>query len=336
MEKLEERYRFLKEKKNLLTKLDEMIPWDVLTSELKMIERQPRKSNAGRKRYALKLMLKILILQSLYNLSDDELEYQINDRLSFMKFLGLEISDKIPDSKTIWNFREEIKSYGLEKKLFDKFGDYLGNCGYQAKEGQILDATMVPVPKQRNTRDENKLIKEGKTPEEWQENSYKLRQKDTEARWTKKGNISYYGYKNHVNTDKEFKLIRRYTVTEASVHDSQVIGKLLDDNNESDTVWADSAYWAEYIIQVLTWLGFDPKIHERAFKNKPLSEEQKSNNKEKSKIRARVEHIFGCIVMSMGGKFIRSIGIERAKVNIGLKNLTYNLNRYVFLESSQA
>ena len=152
----------------------------------------------------------------------------------------------------------------------------------------------------------------------------------------KKGQISYYGYKNHVNTDKKFKFIRKYTVTDASVHDSQVIGKLLDDDNENEKIWADSAYWAEYFIEVLTWLGFTPEINEKAFKNKPLSEEQKSNNKEKSKIRARIEHIFGHIVMSMGGKIIRSIGIERAKVNIGLKNLTYNLTRYVFLESSQA
>lgn len=336
MENIEERHKLLEEKKNLLKKLNEMIPWDILVLELKVIEEKPRKSNAGRKRYSLKLMLKILVLQSLYNLSDDELEYQINDRLSFMKFLDLELGDKIPDSKTIWNFREEIKRHELERKLFNNFSNYLSECGYQAKEGQILDATLVPVPKQRNTREENELIKQGKTPEEWKEKNHKLRQKDTEARWTKKGNISFYGYKNHVNTDKKFKFIRKYTVTDASVHDSQVIGKLLDDDNEKDILWADSAYWAEYFIEVLTWLGFSPEINEKAFKNKPLSEEQKSNNKEKSKIRARVEHIFGHIVMSMGGKNIRSIGIERAKVNIGLKNLTYNLTRYIFLESSQA
>ena len=130
-----------------LPKLDKMIPWDLLIFKLNLIHEKPRKSNAGRKPYNLKLMLKILILQSLYNLSDDELEYQINDRLSFMKFSGLDIKDKVPDAKTIWKFREDMKNHGLERILFDTFGDYLDQGGYQAQKGQILDATLVPVPK---------------------------------------------------------------------------------------------------------------------------------------------------------------------------------------------
>ena len=112
-----------------------------------------------------------------------------------------------------------------------------------------------------------------------------------------------------------------------------MIGNLLDGENKGDDIWADSAYFAEKINTILTLMGFDVKIHERAFKNKPLTEEQKANNTEKSKIRARVEHVFGCWVMSMGGKLLRSIGIERAKTNLGLKNLVYNLRRFVCLES---
>ena len=335
MLELEKRYQKLEEKKSTLVILNEMIPWDIFISILEVINVKPRKSNAGRKSFEVLLMFKMLILQKLYNLSDEELEYQINDRLSFMKFLGLGIEDKVPDATTLWLFREKIKEKGLEKELFEEFNEYLNQSGYEPKEGQILDATLIAVPKQRNNKEENKMLKEGKIPEEWKEekSKNKLDQKDVEARWTKKNGTSYYGYKDHISIDKKYKFIRKYEITDASVHDSQVIGNLLDGENEGDELWADSAYFAEKIDMILTLMVFDVKIHERAFKNKPLTEKQKENNTEKSKIRARVEHVFGCWVMSMGGKLLRSIGIDRAKTNLGLKNLVYNMRRFICLES---
>jgi IS5 family transposase len=335
MLELKKRYEKLEEKKKILVMLNEMIPWDIFREILEVINIKPRKNNAGRKAMDVILMFKMLVLQNLYNLSDEELEYQINDRLSFMKFVGLGIGDKVPDATTLWLFREKIKEEGLERELFEKFNDYLNESGYKPKEGQILDATLIPVPKQRNNKEENKKLKEGKIPEEWEEekNKNKLEQKDVEARWTKKNGIPHYGYKAHISVDREHKIIRKYEITDASVHDSQVIGNLLDGENEGDELWADSAYFAEKINMILALMGFDAKIHERAFKNKPLTEEQKENNTEKSKNRARVEHVFGCWVMSMGGKLLRCIGIDRAKTNLGLKNLVYNLRRFICLES---
>lgn len=335
MLELEKRYQKLEEKKSTLVILNEMIPWDIFENTLEVINVKPRKSNAGRKPFDVLLMFKMLVLQKLYNLSDEELEYQINDRLSFMKFLDLGIEDKVPDATTLWLFREKIKEKELEKELFEEFNEYLNQSGYEPKEGQILDATLIAVPKQRNNKEENKMLKEGKIPEEWKEdkNKNKLDQKDVEARWTKKNGISYYGYKDHISIDKKYKFIRKYEITDASVHDSQVIANLLDGENEGDELWADSAYFAEKIDMILNLIGFDVKIHERAFKNKPLTEKQKENNTEKSKIRARVEHVFGCWVMSMGGKLLRSIGIDRAKTNLGLKNLVYNMKRFICLES---
>lgn len=335
MLELKKRYEKLEEKKKILVMLNEMIPWDIFREILGVINIKPRKSNAGRKPMDVILMFKMLVLQNLYNLSDEEVEYQINDRLSFMKFLELGIEDQVPDATTLWLFREKIKEKGLERELFETFNDYINELGYEPKEGQILDATLIPVPKQRNSKEENKKLKEGQVPEEWEKegNKNKLAQKDVEARWTKKGGVSYYGYKNHVGIDKSYKFIRKYEVTDAAVHDSQVIGNLLDGENEGDEVWADAAYFAETITMILTMMGFDVRIHERAFKNKPLTEDQKANNTEKSKVRARVEHVFGCWVMSMGGKLLRSIGIERAKTNLGLKNLVYNLRRFICLET---
>jgi IS5 family transposase len=256
------------------------------------------------------------ISNGLYNISDEELEYQVNDRLSFMQFLGLGLEDRVPDATTVWLFRERLQQYGLVEELFEQFGAYLQGAGYAAKDGQIVDATLIPVPKQRNTREENPTIKQGEVPAEWLSKPHKLAQKDVAARWTKKSGMSYYGYKNHVNSDVGFKFIRRYTVTDASVHDSQVLGELLDADNPGDGLWADSAYLSVLIVEVLALMGFEAHINERAYRNRPLSEEQKTANRERSKIRARVEHVFGDFVTSMGGKVLRSIGLARAQTQL--------------------
>jgi IS5 family transposase len=137
-------------------------------------------------------MFKILILQSLYNLADDQTEYQIRDRLSFMRFLGLDLDQRIPDAKTIWLFRETLTQAEVVKALFDQFEAYLAKQGLQPRRGQLIDASLVPVPKQRNSREENATIKAGDCPTEWEEQPNKRRQKDTEARWTKKHGTSHY------------------------------------------------------------------------------------------------------------------------------------------------
>lgn len=330
---IEARQQKLEQKKDILTQLNQLVPWETFRPILRRIHEKPRKSNAGRKATDVLLLFKMLVLQKLYNISDEELEYQVNDRLSFMQFLGLGIEDTVPDATTVWLFREQLQQHALVEELFEQFGQYLQGAGYEAKDGQIVDATLIPVPKQRNTRQENQTIKEGEVPTEWQANPHKLAQKDVDARWTKKHGISHYGYKNHINSDVGFKFIRRYTVSDASVHDSQVLGTLLDDDNRGDGLWADSAYLSQWIVEVLTLMGFEAHINERAYRNCPLSEEQKAANRERSKTRARVEHVFGDFVTSMGGKVVRSIGLARAKTQLGLKNLVYNLKRFVALET---
>ena len=327
------RQQKLEQKKPLLNQLNELVPWETFRPTLMQIRETPRKSEAGRKPTDVLLLFKMLVLQKLYTISDEELEYQINDRLSFMQFLGLGLEDAVPDATTVWLFREQLQQHGLVEELFEQFSGYLQGAGYAAKDGQIVDATLIPVPKQRNTRQENQTLKQGEVPAEWQAQPHKLAQKDVDARWTKKNGVSHYGYKNHVSSDVGFKFIRRYTVTAASVHDSQALGALLDADNSGDGLWADSAYLSVLIVDVLTLMGFDPHINERAYRNRPLTDEQKAANRERSKTRAKVEHIFGDFVTSMGGKVVRSIGLARAQTQLGLKNLVYNLKRFVYLES---
>ena len=223
-----------------LVKLNAVVDWELFRKDLEAVRDKERKSNAGRKPFDVILMFKILILQSLYNLSDDQLEFQIRDRLSFMRFLDLSLGDTIPDAKTIWLFREQLTEAELIKTIFDRFDRFLRDNGCTAKKGQIVDASIVAAPRQRNSRDENKQIKDGQVPEDWTDN--KKRQKDTDARWTQKNGKNHYGYKNHIEVDVEHKLIREYEVTPASTHDSQVFEDLLDEANTSRDVWGDSAY----------------------------------------------------------------------------------------------
>ena len=133
----------------------------------------------------------------------------------------------------------------------------------------------------------------------------------------------------------EYGFVRDYEVSDAAVHDSQMLGAILDDDNESDEIWADSAYRSELIESVLRLLGFISYIHERAYRNRPLTEAQKESNRERSKVRAKVEHVFGTWVNSMGGKLMRYIGKQSIKASIGMKNLVYNLKRYVFWEGKK-
>jgi IS5 family transposase len=330
----EKRHRYLEEKQDILVQLNKWIPWEEFREILHQTQEKKKKSKAGRKAIDPVLMFKLLILQRLYGISDDALEYQVNDRLSFMKFLGLGVEDKVPDATTVWLFRQKLVEQKLAEELFEKFESYLQKQGYQAAEGQMIDATLIPVPKQRNSREENEAIKSGTVPEDWEKTPSKKRQKDGDARWTKKNQQNHFGYKNHINVDVKHQFIRKYAVTAASVHDSQMFSAVLDGSNTGDGIWADSAYRSQTREDVLAIMGMDSHMHEKGSRHHPLREAQKARNKERSQIRAKVEHVFGTFVTSMGGKLERVIGHGRMETQIALKNLAYNFRRYIYCQKS--
>jgi transposase, IS5 family len=337
---LSRRYECLDAKNDPLVAIAALVPWECFRPKLRAAlingERRTseaaRKSPAGRKPWDEVVIFKALVLQALYNLSDDQAEYQLRDRLSFMRFLGLGIEDAVPDAKTLWLYREALAKAGAVEELFDLFDTHLKDKGYLAMGGQIIDATIVSAPKQHNSREENEAIKEGKTPEDWKSNPAKNRQKDKDARWTKKHARSYYGYKNHIGVDRRHKFVRRYVVGDASVHDSQKLEDVLDVSNTASDVWADSAYRSQEIEEKLSRRGLKSRIHRRAYRNRELSEAQKAANKTRSKVRARVEHVFGDQKNSMGAEIVRTIGIVRARCKIGMTNLAYNMRRFICLE----
>jgi len=326
------RFRQLDAGGDPLPKLQKMVDWERFRAKLERVRDQERKSNAGRKPFDVVLMFKVLVLQSLYNLSDDKTEFQIRDRLSFMRFLGLSLGDAVPDAKTIWLFREQLTEAGLIERLFHEFEVFLGEKGFSAKKGQIIDASIIPAPRQRNSRDENQQIKAGEIPNDWSD--HKKRQKDNDARWTKKNGQNHYGYKNHIDIDVEHKLIREYEVTPASVHDSQVFESVLDEDNSSRDVWADSAYRSEEKLKALGKSRFREHLQRKGCKHKKLTEREKRGNRTRSRIRSRVEHVFGVQAMRAGTLIIRTIGLIRAKAKVGLRNLVYNLDRFCVLQGA--
>ena len=314
---------------NPLEKISLVIDFEAFRSTLeKKILNKEKRNNAGAKPFDVVMMFKILILQRFYGLGDTQIEYQILDRLSFKKFLGLESGDKVPDEKTVWAFREALTTKGLVEELFNEFRDYLEGKGLIMNEGKMIDASFTVAPRQRNTREENKMIKEGRGDELWNDKPNKRRHKDVDARWTKKNNETFYGYKNHAKVDAKSKFIDKYKVTDASVHDSQPLADLLTEEDKGQELYADSAYTGDDQEKIVSRYQMNNKIHEKGYRNKPLTDEQKNQNKEKSKTRARVEHVFGFMEQSMNGLALKSVGIARASGIIGLINLTYNMFRY--------
>jgi IS5 family transposase len=314
---------------NPLERLLRVIDFEMFRPELEEnLLNHDNKNKAGAKPYDVVMMFKIMILQRYYNLSDEQVEYQVIDRLSFRNFLGLSSGDKVPDARTIWLFKENLTKKSVVETLFVQFSDYLDSLGLFVNKGQMIDASFVEVPRQRNHKEENEKIKAGAGDELWKDTPHKKCQKDIDARWTEKNGQKFYGYKDHVKGDTKSKLIKTYEVTDASVHDSQATEDLLEDSDKGQTLHADSAYSGKPIAKMLESRGIENQIHEKGYRGKPLTDKQKANNHIKSKTRVRVEHIFGFIEQNMHDFYIRSIGIKRASSIIGLINLVYNMCRY--------
>jgi len=228
---------------NPLEKLAEVVDFEMFRATLEeALYNTKRKRNAGRKPLDPVLVCKVLSLQRFYGLRDDQMEYQITDRTSFRRFLGIRNVGDVPDARTIWMYRDILSDKGDFDKLFDEFHDLLDAKGLIFNEGKIIDASFVVAPRQRNTKEENELIKDGKGDELWNDKPHMKCHKDIDARWTKKREETYYGYKDHTKTDEKSKLIDTYSVTDASVHDSQVIKPLVRETDKSQKLRLEGVF----------------------------------------------------------------------------------------------
>ena len=328
------------------------VDFEVFRPELETALAYSDGAKGGRPPFDPVMMFKVLVIQTVNTLSDERTEYLINDRLSFMRFLDLGLSDRVPDSRTIWLFRERLTRAGAIGPLFARFDATLRAAGYIAMSGQIVDATLVQAPRQRNTQAEKEEIKAGRVPDAWTRKPAKLRHKDRDARWTVKFTkakprrdgtmpavdmaIPALGYRNHIAIDRRFGLIRTWLATDAAAHEgSRLRDGLLDKTNTASTVWGDTAYRSAANEAFMVEHGLVSRIHRKKPANRPMSRSARRANNGKSKIRAHVEHVFAEQKDRMD-LFIRTIGLPRAKTKIGLANLVYNLKRLVFLERQTA
>ena len=319
--------RKLSEIGNPLEKLDSVIDFEMFRERLEgAMVNHNTKNNAGAKQYDVVMMFKVMVLRQYYNLSYEQTEYQIIDRSSFKQFLGLASGDKVPDSNTIRNFFEGLKEKGLGEKLFQDFVDNLLEKGFIFNEGQLVDASFVLAPRQHNNREENKKIKDGKGDELWNDKPNKKRQKDVDASWAQKGDEDFFGYKVSAKVDGKSKFVKKIVVTTASPHDSKMFPDLMDESDRGQVTFADSAYVGQE--ETLQKYGLKDEICEKGYRGKPLTEEQREENRKKSTIRSRVEHVFGFMEGAMHGLTVKTIGIARATTHIFLKCMTYNMFRY--------
>lgn len=352
---VEERLRELSAKGDDLERLNGLVDFEAFRPELERAVLRSDRAKGGRPPYDHVLMFKVLILQASHSLSDERTEYLIKDRLSFMRFLGLSLADRVPDANSIWNFREALTRTRIADQpaievLFRRFDAMLQASGHIAMGGQIIDATVVSAPKQRNTEDEKRALKEGRVPEAWARKPAKLAQKDRDARWTVKHSkakpaadgakrvdlaIPLFGYKNHLGIDRRHGLIRTWTTTDATRHDGAQLPDLLDRTNTGSWVWADTAYRSAKNEAYLAAHGFTSRIHRKKPQGKPMPKRTARANAAKSEVRARIEHVFARQKGAMS-LVIRTIGLARARVKIGLANLVYNMRRFVWLSSKSA
>jgi IS5 family transposase len=318
--------------KDPLEQLNHFIRWEDFRPVIDKAFAVTDPSLGGRPPFDRVMLFKVLVLQRMYNLSDDNTEYQILDRHSFCKFLGIESYAQVPDSKTIWHYREQLKKHEIIHEIFSLFTEKLQNASLMLKDGAIIDASIVQVPRQRNTREENKQVRDGEIPEEWKDKPNKLEQKDLDADWVKKNGKTFYGYKNHIKIDNGSKLITCYAITPASVNDGAMLEDLLDENEAGQPLYADSAYSGKNCANVIKSAKMENHTHEKAYRYKKLSQEQKEQNTVKSKTRARVEHVFGYQWMNLNAaQLIRYIGLDRNAMAIALRNIIYNFFRAIFI-----
>lgn len=351
---LSDRYAALSAAGDPLERLASVVDFEVFRGPLIVALRRSDRGKGGRPPFDPVMMFKILVLQALYSLSDEATEFQIKDRLSFQRFLGLGLDGRVPDATTVWLFRERLVQAKAIDKLFARFDTALTDRGYLAMGGQIIDATVVPAPRQRNTEDEKAAIKQGKIPERWKEKPAKIRQKDRDARWSLKYSkakvkegadptafkpvdlaIPMFGYKNHIGIDRVHGLIRTWDASAANAHDGARLPELISKQNTGSGVWADTAYRSKKNEAFLERGMFKSHIHQKRMPRRPMPEHIVRANAKRSAVRSAVEHVFAGQKHRMG-LFIRTIGIARARIKIGMANLAYNFQRLAWLEGRGA
>jgi IS5 family transposase len=349
----DERLRWLSAAGDPLERLAAVVDFELFRPDLDTELKRSDRSKGGRPPYDAVMMFRVLVLQALYTLSDEQAEYQLRDRLSFMRFAGLALHEPVPDAKTIWLYREQLVRAGAFDRLFARFDAVLRDRGFLAMGGQIVDATVVEARRPRLNRTEKDTIRGGGVPTDW--TPARARQIDRDGRWTlKRGRkretppgpdgskrvmaeiaVPMFGYKNHVGIDREHGFVRRFALTHAAAHDGRQLGAVLDPDNTASGVWADTAYRSAANLEMLDRRGLKPQFQRPKPRGRPMPGHIARGNARRARIRAKVEHVFAA-QKTRFALVIRTVGLARAKAKLAPANLAYNFTRLAWLKGRTA
>jgi IS5 family transposase len=296
-----------------LEEIDRIVKWDKIVELFSVIDRTD-KQIGGRPRKELLMMAKVLFIQHLYNLSDPEMEDQLNDRLSFQRFAGIGLDSRVPDHSTIWRFKESLIQHGLLERLFRGILSDIESKGLILKKGTIIDATIL--------RSSNRPLSQKKREELADRPSAQI---DTDARATKKNGKYYFGYKGHIGTDIGSKLIRKVRFTSANVHDITETDKLLSGDEQS--VFGDKAYSDDTVKRRARKADFYYGILSKSKRGHKLSRKQVRHNKRLSSIRSQVEHPFAYMKRILNYEIAMAHNLVRNELRFIMNCTLYNVMR---------
>lgn len=274
-------------------------------------------SHGGRPATRVGVLLRVMILQHLYGLSDPQAEIQINDRLSFQKFLQLTAHEVVPDETTICRFRQRLIECGLHEQLLALLNTQLEARGYLVKRTTLVDATLVASSRQRPAVE---AAARGTAP-------------DADASYTRKGGRTFYGYKAHVASDGAHQLIRTARVTTAKTYDGEVLPQVTP--TDTRAVYADKAYDSKANHAWLRTHGIRNGILKKEAHHIQLTPRDQANNRRKSKVRRHIERIFAHLKHWQGYRRARYLGLAKNQLELTLKAVAYNLKRLVKLLERQ-
>jgi len=282
-----EKYRKKTRKEIFLEEMDQIIPWKALSKVIKPY--YPKPKGAGRRPIGIQRMLRIHFLQHWFELSDPGAEEALYDSRAMRQFVGIDLGkEPVPDETTILNFRHLMERYNLGDEMFRLVNVYLAENGLKVNRGTIVDATIIDAPTSTKNKD---------------------KARDPDMHQTRKGNQWYFGMKTHIGVDNQTKLIHSVAVTAANVHDSQLLGDLL--HGDETHVWGDSAYAGQKNLLYEQAPNAKDFTQKKGSRYRQLTEAEQSANRYKSKIRSRVEHVFGVMKRQFGFTKVRYRGLDK-------------------------
>jgi IS5 family transposase len=347
----EERLRWLSASGDPLERLRAVVDFEAFRAELEAALPRADRSRGGRPPWDAVLMFRVLVLQALYTLSDDQTEYQLRDRLSFMRFVGLALQDAVPDAKTIWLYREQLTRAGALAKLFARFDAMLAERGFLAMGGQIVDATVVEARRPRLTKDEKQTLRDGGTPEGW--SKARTRQIDRDGPLDPQARPQGQAARRHAAPGRDrdrgadvrlqepprrrprprvHPPLRRHRCRTARRRPAR---RRAGPANTGGGVWADTAYRSKANLELLDRRGLRPEFQRAKPRGRPMPAHIARGNATRARVRSLVEHVFA--VEKRGMRLVvRCVGLVRATARITLANLAYNMRRLAWIEGRTA